>query len=364
MDARIGVVGLGNAARTLHLPALAAIRPAWVGGCDLDSASRDAAAGTGIQVFETLDALIEEGRADVVLICTPPESHAPLAIEALQRGAHVICEKPFATSVGDAERILEAARATGRRVALNHEFRRVPIYRALRDEIGTPEAGDLVWAQTWQTMDLPPWKEAGWRSDLLTSTLFEAGIHLLDYLVYLFGARPEAATAVMSSCGAHAEASDAVALVTLEFAGGRLGQLIQNRLCPGDLQYFEVRADCERASLRASFGGRARASAGLLRSTRPHLRWEWGASGIAWREVGAKRRTIARNPRDPAMAGTRLLLEETLRAFATGEPAPVEGEEGLVSIEVLAACYASAREGRRVELGPGFADRVRESRLV
>jgi predicted dehydrogenase len=363
---RVGIVGLGNAALTLHLPALAGVEGVTlVGGCDPDDERRaNAEDGYGFPVFEQLSELLSILTPEVVVVCTPPELHAAHCVEALEAGAHVICEKPFATSVGEAEKILAAAERSGRRVALNHEFREVPMFRALRDEIGGPEVGELVFAQAWQLMDLPPWKEAGWRSELLNSTLYEAGIHLIDYLVYLFGERPCGVTAVTSSCGAHEADTDAVALVTLEFSGGRLGQVTQNRLCPGDLQYFEVRADCTQASLRASFGGRARLSAGMFRSRRPHLRFEMGASGIAWRELGDRRAQIAANPKDPAMIGTRRLLEKTLSALAADTPVPVSAEEGRTSLEVIAACYKSASEGRRIELGDVPSEFLRDWRLV
>src|SRR5205807_941307 len=102
---------------------------------------------------------------------------------------------------------------------------------------------------------------------------------------------------------------------TLEFSRGRLAQIVQDRLCKGDTQYFEARVDMPDASLRASFGGRARLSAGLLRSTRPHLRFEYGAKGVAWREVGASRTVLAKNPKVPEMIATRYLFERTLAAF-------------------------------------------------
>ena len=348
---RIGVIGLGNAARTLHLPALQGLGVDWIGGCDPSADCRDEAASEfGVDVFSDLGALLVEGGPDVVLVCTPPETHLSVCREALEAGVDVICEKPFANSVDEADAILEAAKRSGRRVALNHEFRNVPIYRAIARRIGGSETGDLLTAQVWQTMDLPPWREAGWRSDLLTATLFEAGIHLIDYVVHLFGETPRAVTATMSSSGAHEAESDAMAHVTLEFSRGRLAQITQNRLCKGDLQYFEVRADCERESLRASFGGRARMSAGLFRSTRPHLRIEYGPSGIAWAESGGRRRRLESNPRDPAMVGTRETLRLTLEAFEDGTEPPVSGEEGRDSLRILAACYLSARDGRRVSL--------------
>ena len=103
----------------------------------------------------------------------------------------------------------------------------------------------------------------------------------------------------------------------------------QDRLCKGETQYFELRAETRDSSLRASFGGRARVSAGLHRSTRPHMRLEYGVSGLAWREVGHQRTLLARNPKDPAMLATRTLIQRSLTAFRDGGDFPADGRAGV-----------------------------------
>jgi predicted dehydrogenase len=348
---RVAVVGCGNAGATLHLPALAGIPSATVvGAVDIDEKRRSAAASRfGVPVFASLDAVLAEARPEVVIIGTPPDTHADFCLRALSAGADVICEKPFVSSLEEADRLIAAANAAGRRIALNHEFREMPIFRAVRDA-ASHERGGVVFAQAWQNMDLPPWAEPGWRGQMLTRTLYEAGIHLVDYLMALFGEKPIAVTANVSTCGVRDEESDAVALVTLEFSRGRLATIVQNRLCKGETQYFEVRAETPSASLRASFGGRARVSVGMLRSTRPHVRMEYGVSGLAWRETGHARAVIEKNPKDPAMIATRILIEKTLDAFRTGGQPPATAQDGRDVLETIAACYHSAATGRRVDL--------------
>ncbi|MGQ0642260.1 MAG: Gfo/Idh/MocA family protein [Gemmatimonadaceae bacterium] len=348
---RVAVVGLGNAAQSLHLPALHGMSGATlVGGADPDPQRRSrATAQWNVQTFESVLDMMRGTTPDVVIVCTPPETHVEVGTQALQHGAHLICEKPIAPSVEEAERLLEAARSAGRRVAMNHEFREMPAFRAARDAIRS-DGSRLVFAQAWQLMNLPPWAEPGWRGQLMKGVLYEAGIHLVDYLIALFGERPQSVTATMSTCGVREDDTDAVAIVTLEFASGALAQIVQHRLCPGETQYFEVRADTRAASYRVSYGGRARVSAGLLRSTAPHVRIELGASGIAWRENGAKRSIIGRNPKDAPMVATRLLLERTFEGLRTGGSVPASGEDGRDAVHVVAAAYVSAREGRRVLL--------------
>ena len=72
--------------------------------------------------FASLTELLAGGGVDIVHICTPPVSHVPLAIEALESGRHIYVEKPFAESSTDAERILGIARERGLKVAAGHQL--------------------------------------------------------------------------------------------------------------------------------------------------------------------------------------------------------------------------------------------------
>lgn len=363
---RVALIGLGNAGFTLHLPALSGIPTAQVvGACDLDAGRRDRAARKfGVPTFAEFETMLEQTRPEVVLIGTPPATHLEYCLRALASGSHVLCEKPFVASVEEADRVIEAAHAAGRRVALNHEFREMPIFRAVIDEANSSADREVVFAQVWQLMDLPPWAEPGWRGEMVHRTLYEAGVHLVDFVLALFREKPVAVSATVSTCGVREGESDAVALATLEFSRGRLAHVIQNRLCKGETQYFEVRAETRTASLRASFGGRARLTAGLYRSTRPHVRFDFGKAGLAWREVGTRRTLLARNPNDPGMVATRSLIEQTLAAFSSGDPAPADAEAGRNVLEVIAACYLSANTGCRVRLDRSDRAELATMRMV
>ncbi len=349
---RIALVGLGAAGLDIHLPALADLDQATVvGGIDPAPERREEAERRfGIRTFDDFTALADAFPPDVVIVGTPPDHHAAGCLAAVEAGAHVICEKPFACSLAEADRVLEAAAASGRRVAVNLEFREMPIFRALLDRLRGGNVGDLAVVQAWQILDAPPGNEAGWRGRIPNRTLFEAGVHLVDLVLSAYGERPTAVTAAMSSGIAGSEGPEAVVFLTVHFADGRIAQVTQNRVSRGDRQYLELRADGTSGSLRASFGGRARVSAGLLRSPRPHLRAEMGASGVAWREEGGRRTSLARNPRHPEARATRRVFERSLAAFAADREPPIAGADGRNALEVIAAAYLSARLGRRVDL--------------
>ncbi|HYN80296.1 MAG TPA: Gfo/Idh/MocA family oxidoreductase [Gemmatimonadaceae bacterium] len=346
---RIAIIGLGEAGYEIHLPALSGIKGVTVvGACAEDPIHRARAEQKfNVPLFTDLDSMLAVGRPDVLIVATPPDTHASLCLKAIEAGIDVICEKPFVSTLDEADSVIDAARLTGRRVALNHEFREMPIFRSVLEHAG-PESGEAVFfAQAWQNIYLPPGSESGWRRQMQRRTLHEAGVHLVDYLLALFGEKPIAVWASMLDGGTLDGGADALTVVALEFSDGRLAQLVQNRLSKGDTQYFEVRAESRNASYRASFGGRARLTLGLFRSTVPHLRFEYGASGIAWRETGKSRKILARNPKNPRVAATRYLLEKTLAAFRSGGPLPASAADGRAALEVIDACYSAAASGRR-----------------
>jgi predicted dehydrogenase len=355
---RFAAVGLGNAITLFHVPALGRIAGAeLVGGCD-SSPERRASwqRSTGSIAYESLDALLERARPDVVLVATPPDSHVDLCLRALEAGCHVFCEKPLAETVTDVDRILSAASSAERLVSVNLEFREHPIFRAVRDSISSGAYGRLAFCQVWQLLDLPPWEEPeAWRARMADRALLEGGIHLVDLLISTVGETPVAVSAQHSAGFHEAEDADAVQLVTIEFAGGRLGQITMNRLTRAAMQYLEVRADCEDGSLRASFGGRAIARLGLKRAESAGARFEFGLGGLAWAERGANRTRLARNPRNAAVLGTTRLLQGLVHAIEHGGEPPSSAREARDVLAVIEAAYESARTGERVAVATASA---------
>ena len=350
---RFGLVGFGWAAKSFHLPSLAAVPGAEVvGGADASSEQRSAwLEQTGTPAFETVEELIEAARPDTVIVATPPDSHADLCIRILEGGAHVICEKPFVSTVEEADRVLAAADAAGRFVAVNHQYREKPIFRAVKERIGTPDVGRLVFCQLWQLMDLPPWDEpVPWRAAMPNRTLFEGGVHLVDLLVHFYEQLPEAVYARHSAGLDPTRNADAIHLLTLEFSDSRLAQITIDRLCPAATRYLELRADCEHASLRASHGGRVLFQAGMKRAERPGLRLVYGLGGTAWIERGTRRKTLARNPRGPEVKATGSLFRKIAAALEEGREPPSSGREARDVLRVIEAAYRSAATGARVAI--------------
>jgi 1,5-anhydro-D-fructose reductase (1,5-anhydro-D-mannitol-forming) len=338
-----------------HLPALRRIPgAALTGGFDLSPERRaDWEKKTGTTAYASIAELLDRARPDVVIVATPPDVHVDPCLRALEAGCHVFCEKPLAQSVAEADRIIAAARSARRLVAVNHEFREHPIFRAVRDEVASGRHGRLTFCQVWQLMDLPPWKEpTAWRAGMANRALFEGGIHLVDLLIWIYGVSSTAVSASFSAGFHEQRDADAIQLVTTEFPGGRLGQITVDRLCRAGTRYLEVRADCEQASIRASFGGRALARFGIKRAEPLGVMIEVGHSGLAWVEQGRSRKTLARNPGDSGIVGAARLLQGLVDAIEKGTPPPSSADEARHVLAVIEGAYESSRSGRRIDLSP------------
>jgi predicted dehydrogenase len=349
---RLGFAGLGWAVRGFHVPALREVpQVEVVGGFDNSREQRASwERETGKPAYSSFEELLERGKPELLSIATPPAAHYELLLAALDAGLDVFCEKPFVETLEQADDVLARAAERGRQIAVNHEFREKPIFKAIKDEIESGRVGRLVFCQIWQLMDLPPWEEhVAWRAAMPNRTLFEGGVHLVDLLLTYFDELPEAVFA-RHSAGFHERDADAIHLVTLEFPGGRLAQLTIDRLCPSGTRYAEVRADCEGASLRASHGGRALVQIGKKRAESSGLRIDYTTGGLAWMEQGLKRKTLARDPRESGVYGTGKLLQKVVAAFEEGREPPSSGREARQALAVIEAAYRSAQTGERVEL--------------
>jgi len=350
---KIGIAGLGWAARGFHLPAIKRVEGTeCVGGFDSSAEQRESwQREMGLPAYTTFDELLAAGKPDILIVATPPAYHTDLCLDALAHGLHLFCEKPFVPTVEEADRVLAAAQTAGRQVAVNHEFREKPIFKAVKERIGTPEAGRLVFTQIWQLMNLAPWDEpVPWRAAMPNRTLFEGGVHLVDLLLHLYETLPAGVYARHSSGLDPERDADAIHLVTLDFPDGRLAQITIDRLCPAGTRYVELRADCEHASLRASHGGRALVRIGAKRAQKAGIRLEYAAGGLAWSERGLDRHKLAANPRDDGVYGTAKLLEQVVAAFRENREPPSSGREARDVLRVIDAAYRSAESGERVTL--------------
>lgn len=130
---RIGISGAGFGVHA-HLPALLA-HPRFdvVALASPHSAARIAAERNIPHAFESCAKMLDGCELDAVTVASPPFAHHGDVLACLSAGKHVVCEKPFATSVADAQAMLDAAAAAGTACGIAHEFRFVPQAQALKE---------------------------------------------------------------------------------------------------------------------------------------------------------------------------------------------------------------------------------------
>ena len=108
---RVAIVGTGGIAR-VHRRIIGELGGELVGVSGRSKAA--AAAFSGVPAYEDVEAMLAEQKPDVLHVCTPNHLHERHALAGFAAGAHVLCEKPLATSVAAAERMIEAAHSAGR----------------------------------------------------------------------------------------------------------------------------------------------------------------------------------------------------------------------------------------------------------
>jgi predicted dehydrogenase len=172
---RGGIVGYGFIAERGHLPAYALQGDVEiVAVADVSQARREAAARAlpRARVFSSHEALLAETRGDLdfVDICTPPYAHAEIALAALAADLHVLCEKPLATTVAEAQAMLTRAAEARRVLFPSHNYRHAPVVNEVRRILEEGRLGKihLVTLDTFRTTHArgtPEWNEH-WRRDL------------------------------------------------------------------------------------------------------------------------------------------------------------------------------------------------------
>jgi predicted dehydrogenase len=143
---RVAVVGCGKAAEN-HVAEIQKLAGASiVAVCDAEPLmAEQLAVRYGVrQHYSDMDALLDAERPDVVHIATPPESHLPLAVRAMDAGCHVFVEKPLTLCYADSRTLVAYATRCDRKLTIGYGYYFDPIARALRDAISRGALGEPV----------------------------------------------------------------------------------------------------------------------------------------------------------------------------------------------------------------------------
>ncbi|RSK26186.1 gfo/Idh/MocA family oxidoreductase [Bacillus sp. HMF5848] len=230
---KVGVIGCGAIAQRRHLPEYAANKNVEiVAVCDINAErAEEMATKYDAKAYTEYKDVIALDEIDVISVCLPNYLHAPVSIAASQAGKHVLCEKPMATSKEEALAMIEAAKASNKKLMVAHNQRFVSSHRKAKEII---ESGKLGKVYSFRTTFGHPGPE-DWSLDGRESWFFnkeeafigamgDLGVHKADLMRYLLGDFAEVSSFIETNAKENTDVDDN-AVCILRTANGIIGTL-------------------------------------------------------------------------------------------------------------------------------------------
>lgn len=200
--------------------------------CDRDPGRAAAALATdpGVRVHESAEDLLNDPDVEIVVISTPPDSHAYWAMAALERGKHVVVEKPMALTTRECDTLIEHARSHGLALSVYQNRRFDPDYSVIRDAVRSGRVGEIFHVETFVGGYGHPCNY--WHSDAAVSggALFDWGSHVIDQVLDLMDGDVINVTAVNHKRVWHDVTNADHSRMTLHFDGGREATFVYSDL--------------------------------------------------------------------------------------------------------------------------------------
>ncbi|OQW68407.1 MAG: hypothetical protein BVN29_00795 [Nitrospira sp. ST-bin5] len=338
---RVGVIGCGWFAQAVHLPILRRLSGVeLVAFADPDSARRQEAGRCvpTAQPHADYRDLLKMRDLDAVIVSVPTASHAEVAIAAMQQGKHVYLEKPIATSVLEADRVIQAWTKSGVVGMVGFNYRFNALHEAARCHIHAGRLGRLVEVRS--VFSTPPREMPAWKQHRSTGggVLLDLASHHIDLIRFLFQQEIQAVQADIDSCRTDQD----TASLELQLTDG-LKVRSSFSLCAQDEDRFEIDGQTGSVTVDRYRSLSVELTASNRQSTRvsriAHILTSPSAAYYGWQKW--------RSPwHEPS-------YQRSLQAFVSA----VQGQQasspdlmdGYRSLEVIEAAEESARTGRVVD---------------
>ncbi|MDX1951284.1 MAG: Gfo/Idh/MocA family oxidoreductase [Verrucomicrobiota bacterium] len=341
---RVGVVGLGNMGR-FHSDYLSQGK---VGRCELAAvASSDPqklAKYPNAKKFASGEELIDSGMVDAVLIATPHYSHTTFGIRALNRGLHIMVEKPISVHKADCLRLIEASRKTKLVFGAMFQLRTEPRYQKLKKLIVEGELGEIVrvsWIITDWFRTEAYYSSGGWRATWKGEgggALLNQCPHQLDLMQWLCGMPSKIHGFAQFGRYHNIEVEDNVT-VYFEYPNGATGVFITSTGESPGTNRFEIAGDRGKIVIEQGKVSFTRNESSMREFSRS------AKSGFARPDVWN-----IDIPIENASSQHATVMQNFVDAILDGAPLIVPGEEGLRSVEWANAALYSTWTGQTVEL--------------
>ncbi len=270
--------------------------------------------------------LLATARPDLVIVCTPHHLHAPMTVDALRAGAHVIVEKPMATTLPDALAMLRTARECDRMLAVYHNRRFDPWLLAAQQRLQAGDLGRLLELNGGWPDNAPA---GSWRQRKRESggLFYDLGAHMVDYMTTLAGANPVRVSGfVHRTEGKAPDLNEDHVVASIAFDSGARARITISALDYSPTLRFHLIG--EKGTLTDA--------------------WNWGGGSGEVRQRTADgailTSTYSYGNEDDSGGGRPLYRNLTAHLFE-GQPLAVTPEQALINVAVLFAAEKSAASG-------------------
>ncbi|MGQ0713211.1 MAG: Gfo/Idh/MocA family protein [Gemmatimonadaceae bacterium] len=306
---------------------------------DVPERARVAGENYGVPAFSNYAAMLAETEADAAVICTPSGLHPRHGIMAAQRILHVICEKPMATRLEEADQLVKACDEAGVHLFVVKQNRLNPGIQLLKHAMELARFGRVYmasirvfWNRPQSYYDMAPWRGT-WEFD--GGAFMNQASHYVDLIQWLMGP-VESVSAKIATLARRIETEDTGAAI-LRFRNGALGVMETTMLTfPRNLE-GSITILGERGTVQ--IGGTA-----LNRV----VEWQFAEYHDDDREAEALR--VAPDPLSVYGSGHLPYYENVVRVLRGEAAAGTDGREGRKSLELILGIYESARTGREIHL--------------
>lgn len=287
--------------------------------------AQNLAARYGASVETDLEALLASD-VDLVSICTPTPSHADIAIRLMKAGKHVLCEKPVARTLEQAQAMIDTAAETGVKFMVAHVSRYEVDHRKAKDVLARGDIGQLRMAFHSITSTYPGWSTLNWLGDEDKSggPVVDLAIHGVDYLLWLFQSPVDRVYALGSQ---KTTGNNHYALVQVHFSNGGLG-LIETSWAHPPSSPLACRVE--------------------LTGSQGRIAWDYN-------QIESMQTFLeGQKPQYHVLEGENSFAAEIadfIHCIENDLPVPVPGSEARAALQVCLAAQESLQTGRSVEIG-------------
>ncbi len=233
---KVAAIGYGGAFNMgkLHLESCKRARLTPVAVSDIDpkrTASAKAELGEHIQTFTKVDDLLAKSDAEMCIIITPHNTHAPLSIQCLEAARHVVTEKPYTITIDEATKVIETARRVKKMATVFHNRRWDGDFMAIKKVINSGMIGDVFHIECAFGSYAEP-KMDWWRANKQISggAFYDWGAHFVDWILNLLPYKIESVSGSFHKNVWHQISNEDYTHAWVRFEGGRTASLEQSAI--------------------------------------------------------------------------------------------------------------------------------------